>query len=370
MANWAQPEDKLWPELLDALEDRRPRHDEWAKSGSFVAAAERGGSGNWTWLRNAVKAIRGDREAIANVSYYADRENDYNLNEPYVDDAHELYIFGGKVALRDALLFGPAAVRSESLGERLTREIRQKFAVELLVSTLPATLERSFCLPPGARSSAPKTQRWSREYVLLRALGLSHDAVRSRATDGRGIAKRMDRIYDHKEVSLTSVVDRLVPSFRSDFEPVFRAFSNDGFRGLVPFLVVGSRVGFSFYVSASGFAAAMESNCNGNNGPRWLSIGDRSPNRPLQFPPEAVRRQQTETGSAGIDLASKTVWARTESSGSYSGPLPAGERVLYVRSSPSGWEEIGAAEPEPGGGGTPPPVPPPKPRKERWWESL
>lgn len=350
------PEDRLWPELYDAARGKAPRHDEWTRQMSFGSAIRGGGSGNWPWLANAIAAWRGDIGVLNTVALATERSNDWNLNEPLADDSHDSYILVGKTLLRDALVRGP--VTDVRLANRLTQELRQHWAMLTICATSPLDPLLTWIVPPGARASAPQSDRAKREYLFMRAAGYSYESIKRHAVDGAGICRRADRIMEHKEVSLRDVFDLAVESMATDLGPVLDALVEHGWDGLVPFLRFGTRVPFEFVRTAFGFTAVMERNCNANNGPRWAVIGGhgRVP-CPVQFPTKAVARQQFEEGLAQIRPAARRVVVESETSGSFEHPISGGLVDLWLRCDAMGWHVIeGGFEEEPDT-----PLPPPDP---------
>src|SRR5690606_17127352 len=103
-------------------------------------------------------------------------------------------------------------------------ELRQCFAALLWCSTHPDNLKKSITSPPGSRAMGPRKERRFRDYIMLRCSGLSVDNIRSSVIDGPGILRRVDRVYDHKEVSIRSVIDIALPELTEAFAPVFIAF--------------------------------------------------------------------------------------------------------------------------------------------------
>src|SRR5690606_8914740 len=206
--------------------------------------------------------------------------------------------------------------------ERLGSELRQCFAALLWCSTHPESLLKSIVSPPGARAQGARDQRRFRDYILLRCAGFSVEDIKRMAVDGAGILNRVDRIYDFKEVSIRAVIDKVLPSLREEFAPVWVAFQERGFAGLSEFFVHGARVPFEFYRTENGFAAVMEQNPNGNNAPCSVTRWQRGEKAPTGFPDKPLPRGRgREIVVAKIVPGGGKVVADSESLGKWQGDL-------------------------------------------------
>lgn len=370
MAEWAQPEDKMWAELYDALNGDRPRHSEYLRQMTFNSAIRGGGSGNWGWLGNAIAALVGERGSIAQVAKPLENENDWGINEPLADDSHHTYTMIGQAVIKEEFRrrgWAPEIV------ERLRPELRQCFAALLWCSTHPESLLKSVISPPGARAQGARTERRFRDYILLRCAGFSVEDIERRAIDGAGIMKRVNRIYDFKEVSIRAVIDKVLPWLREEFAPVWAAFQERGYAGLSEFFVHGTRVPFEFYRTDNGFAAAMEQNPNGNNAPCWATKWERGEKAPIGFPDRPLGRSGKEMGSAKIVPEGGKVIAESKSIGRWSAPLPGGRLLGYVRTDKCGvTNKMPVAQPPDDPPSDPPthedpPVTPTPEKPKRWW---